>query len=143
MPITVIAGLLVHRQLDAAPAALNVERPSSVLLFALVLIAALINACGEELLWRGLVVDRLASAGLTQAQVLLVASLSFGAAHWHGLPGGWAGVLGATGLGFYLGLVRQKDGLLRAVLLHALVDVAVYGAFARSVLFLPPGAGSS
>ena len=55
-------------------------------------------------------------------------AVAFGAAHWHGVPRGVAGVLLATVYGLMLGLLRAKTrGLLAPMLAHVFADLAVLG----------------
>lgn len=86
---------------------------------------AALNAFGEESIFRGALTEGLKGAFGPRA-ALAIQAVAFGAAHWHGVPRGVAGVLLATVYGFMLGLLRRKTrGLLAPVIAHVFADLVV------------------
>ena len=89
---------------------------------------ALLNATLEELLFRGLLQDRLVALWGPGARAVVVQAVVFGICHAHGVPrGGW-GVLMAGTWALLLGTLRQKTGgLLAPVLAHIVADASIAG----------------
>jgi membrane protease YdiL (CAAX protease family) len=89
---------------------------------------ALLNATLEELLFRGLLQDRLGALWGPGARAVVVQAVVFGICHAHGVPrGGW-GVLMAGTWALMLGALRQKTGgLLAPVLAHIVADASIAG----------------
>lgn len=86
---------------------------------------ALANAVLEELLWRGLLQDRLEPLFGVGAAVALQ-GLSFGLQHWHGFPRGPTGALLAGSWGVMLGMLRRRSGgLLAPVVAHVVADAVI------------------
>jgi membrane protease YdiL (CAAX protease family) len=86
---------------------------------------AALNAFGEESIYRGALGAGLDAAFGPRAALGLQA-LSFGAAHWHGVPRGPAGVVLAAVYGLMLGLLRGRArGLLAPMLAHLVADLVV------------------
>ena len=85
----------------------------------------LLNSVAEELVWRGSLVDVLEERGFRCGAVGAVTSISFGIAHFYGVPSGAVGVLLASvfGAGMYV-LRRISGGLLTPIIGHLVVDVA-------------------
>ena len=61
--------------------------------------------------------------------------VSFGLAHWHGLPGGWAGCLltGVASAVFFW--IHRRWGIVASVLAHVVADVVIFAAVLPLVLF--------
>jgi membrane protease YdiL (CAAX protease family) len=89
---------------------------------------ALCNATLEELLFRGLLQDRLGALWGSGARTVVVQAVVFGICHAHGVPrGGW-GVLMAGTWALMLGALRLKTGgLLAPVLGHVIADASIAG----------------
>jgi uncharacterized protein len=86
---------------------------------------AVINAAGEELVWRGVFQDRLAVLVGMPAAILLQA-LSFGLQHAHGIPRGPLGVVLAGTWAVMLGMLRTRSkGLLAPLLAHVVADAVI------------------
>lgn len=87
---------------------------------------AALNAFGEESIFRGALTDGL-EAAFGPRQALAIQAVAFGAAHWHGVPRGVAGVLLATVYGLMLGLLRARTrGLLAPMLAHLFANLVVF-----------------
>jgi membrane protease YdiL (CAAX protease family) len=118
-------------RLLAAP---DVERAVSfvagVPVYVLPLVAlffALVNALTEEIAFRGVVLDALASAVGVPAALVLQA-VAFGLVHVAGVPGGAWGVPLAGIYGLLLGVLRvQTRGLAAPLVAHFLADLVLFG----------------
>lgn len=86
---------------------------------------AVVNAAFEELIWRGIFHDRLTELfGVSPA--IAIQAASFGVAHAHGVPRGFAGVALAGIWGGMLGVLRARTrGLLAPVLAHIVADATI------------------
>jgi membrane protease YdiL (CAAX protease family) len=85
----------------------------------------LVNATGEELIWRGLFQDRL-QALFGPLAAILIQGVSFGAQHVHGFPRGLVGVCLAGLWGVGLGWLRQlSGGILAPLIAHAVADTTI------------------
>jgi uncharacterized protein len=86
---------------------------------------AIVNATGEELVWRGLLQDRLQILfGPTMA--IAIQGGSFGAQHAHGFPRGIVGVTLAGIWGLMLGWLRKRSGgILAPILAHVIADATI------------------
>lgn len=98
-------------------------------LFALwiVAVAWLGAGFGEEVLWRGFLMDRLSrlpGVGGSMTVALLVQAAIFGLAHFYQ---GWGGVLITGTVGLLMGWIRLRAGgaIWAAVLAHAAVDTTM------------------
>lgn len=86
---------------------------------------ALVNAILEELVWRGVLQDRLGAVFGPGVAIALQAA-SFGLHHLHGVPRGAVGVLLAGSWAAMLGLLRRHSGgLLAPVLAHVVADATI------------------
>lgn len=86
---------------------------------------AVINAAAEELIWRGVLQDRLTVLMGAPAAIVLQA-LSFGLQHAHGIPRGPIGVLLAGSWAVMLGLLRfRAKGLLAPLVAHVVADAVI------------------
>lgn len=91
----------------------------------LIPMAALANSLVEEAVWRHAAWSELNDLfGLWGA--VLLSSLAFGIAHWHGLPGGIVGVFGAALLGLVLGMTRVAVGFTGVLAVHFAVDIGLF-----------------
>lgn len=86
---------------------------------------AVVNAAGEELIWRGVFQDRLTALVGVRAAIVLQA-LSFGLQHAHGIPRGPMGVVLAGTWAVMLGMLRSRcQGLLAPLLAHVVADAVI------------------
>lgn len=86
---------------------------------------ALVNATLEELVWRGVLQDRLGVLFGAGGAIALQAA-SFGLHHLHGVPRGAVGVLLAGTWAAMLGLLRRRSGgLLAPILAHVVADATI------------------
>lgn len=98
--------------------------PLPVLLVGAVLFA-LLNATLEELVWRGVLQERL-TAQLGPVVAVLVQAASFGVAHTYGVPRGVSGALLAGLWAILLGALRVRSGGLAApILAHVVADAVI------------------
>ena len=85
----------------------------------------IVNALGEELIWRGVIQSRL-GALVPPREAIFLQALSFGVQHAHGFPRGAVGVALAGSWAIGLGLLRKKaDGLLAPTLAHVVADATI------------------
>lgn len=132
-----VAALLAGRSLGNEHPVLALARPPTVLVAAVVVLAAVVNATAEELFWRGAAMRLLAEGGCRPRVAVVVSALSFGAAHAAGLPGGVPGAVGAFCLGGALGGLRLRPaGIVGCVAAHTAVDVAIFSLVARQIVWL-------
>lgn len=88
-------------------------------------IFAFVNAGLEELIWRGVMQDRLEAVFGPQHAIVLQA-LSFGFQHAWGVPRGVAGVLLAGVWALMLGMLRRHaGGLLAPFIAHVVADATI------------------
>lgn len=86
--------------------------------------AAAVNACAEEVIWRGDALDRLAVDQRTSLTTAVASSTSFALAHVWAVPDGVAGVLLTFGFGVLaVGLNRWSRSLLPSFCGHVAADV--------------------
>ncbi|MFT3771530.1 MAG: CPBP family intramembrane metalloprotease [Minicystis sp.] len=84
-----------------------------------------VNAALEELIWRGIIQDRLDPLFGARAAIALQAA-SFGAQHLWGVPGGVVGALLAGIWALMLGALRRHaGGLLAPFLAHVVADATI------------------
>ncbi|PCD02511.1 hypothetical protein COC42_13935 [Sphingomonas spermidinifaciens] len=82
--------------------------------------------CRGAGLWRGVLFDWLRGF-MGPVAAILVQAASFGAAHYSGVPSGWAGVGLATLYGVMLGwLSWRAEGLLAAIVAHVAADLVIF-----------------
>jgi membrane protease YdiL (CAAX protease family) len=83
---------------------------------------AAVNATLEEVIWRGVMQDRLEPLFGARAAVALQA-VSFGVQHFHGVPRGVVGVVLAGTWAAMLGVLRlHTRGLLAPIVAHVVAD---------------------
>ncbi len=86
---------------------------------------ALVNAVLEELIWRGVLQDRL-DAISSPAMSIALSSISFGVQHAHGVPRGVVGVLLAGVWAVMLAWLRKRTrGLAAPVIAHVVADATI------------------
>lgn len=86
---------------------------------------AVVNAALEELIWRGVLTDRLEAMFSPGVAVALQAA-SFGAQHAHGFPRGVAGVALAGAWAVMLGALRLRSrGLAAPLIAHVVADTTI------------------
>ncbi len=86
---------------------------------------ALVNAALEELIWRGVLTDRLETLFSSSVAVALQAA-SFGAQHAHGFPRGVSGVMLAGAWAVMLGALRLRSrGLAAPLIAHVVADTTI------------------
>jgi len=96
---------------------------------------ALINALGEEFVWRGFGTHALEQAGVHVGVASVIQAVSFGLIHIHGFPHGWIGVGLATIYGVMMGLLRWlSGGLLVPWMAHVAADLVIFAVLASLVL---------
>lgn len=97
-----------------------------VALVVVVLLFSVLNAFAEELVWRECLPLILRSTGVPWPLALAVSSVSFGMAHYYGIPSGVVGcsIAGVFGLGQSI-LVAYSGGIGAAIVAHVTVDLVV------------------
>lgn len=99
--------------------------PPIFLLPLLATSAALVNALGEELLWRGVLL-RVGRQDVNGPLMLWTQTLSFGAAHYYGIPQGMVGVLAAALYSALIFSLFRRYGFLGAVIVHLATDIVIF-----------------
>lgn len=100
--------------------------PQALLALPLLVLAAAINAAGEEFWFRSALLGRLAPV-LGSSHALWLTAVMFGLGHFYGSPSGPIGVLLAGFLGWFLGKsVLETRGLTIAVATHGVVNTIQY-----------------
>lgn len=87
--------------------------------------AALVNALGEEALWRGVLAD-VSDPVLRLGSAVGLQSLSFGLAHFHGIPNGVLGVVAAAAYSALVYGVSIRLGPRGAFVAHLLTDLVIF-----------------
>jgi hypothetical protein len=87
---------------------------------------SVINAIIEEIVWRGVLLGWLRGF-MPVGLAVVVQALSFGAAHWMGVPSGWVGVGLAGVYGLMMGsLAVVARGLLAPIAAHIIADIVIF-----------------
>lgn len=115
-----IARDAIHQMVLPLPLA----PPGPAVLALLVVAAAAVNALGEELIWRRLLPA--AGPGLRTGRTVLVQALSFGVAHWHGIPSGPWGAVCAGVYSIVVYAVWRVHGFWAALFVHAITDIVIF-----------------
>lgn len=103
-------------------------------IFVAIVPYAMLNAIFEEVVWRGALWQG-AEASFGKSGALVLTSLSFGIAHYHGFPSGVIGVGLAAIYGFMTGTVRLRTGgLFWPWLVHVFADVVIFTLVAAMVV---------
>jgi membrane protease YdiL (CAAX protease family) len=126
---------LANGRTSASPLLVHAHKPSLLILAALVLGAVLVNAAGEELLWRGVLYDK--CTGSPVWFLIAAQAVSFGLSHAHGVPSGFTGILAATIFGAAVTVLRPRIGLLATIGVHACVDTVIFTIAAHHAIFVP------
>ncbi|MCI9888646.1 CPBP family intramembrane metalloprotease [Micrococcales bacterium 31B] len=128
-----IAVPIVNWQLMQQPIQIDVARPATGWLVAAVLVFSLANSIGEELIWRGALLSE--SSYLTFPVTCLVQIVSFGVAHYYGLPGGLIGccTTGVAALVFLL--AHRRWGLSATIAVHFIADAIIFAAAIPTIIF--------
>lgn len=92
------------------------------------------NAIGEEVLWRGALLSEMRASSTP----VLYASqaISFGDAHWFGLPGGAVGASLTAAFALANTYIHRRWGLAAAITCHGVADVLIFAACLPHVLFV-------
>ncbi len=94
----------------------------------------LINATLEELVYRGILFDGIASQW-NQRITILATGLLFGIGHLQGYPPGPAGAALATAFGIAMGILRVRSGsIVLPIVAHIFADAAIYALLVRENL---------
>lgn len=94
-----------------------------------IILFALINSLFEGIIYRNTVLGTLVHV-FNKGQVLILAAIYFGIAHFYGAPGGYFGVLMASLLGWYLcRSMHETKGLLAPWIIHFFADFAIFTTF--------------
>jgi membrane protease YdiL (CAAX protease family) len=92
----------------------------------------MLNAVGEECVFRGMLLDALRTS-MSSTTAVVVQAMAFGLIHFRGFPSGWVGVALAAVYGLMLGALRLRaGGMLAPVLTHVFADLTIMG-----IIFLP------
>jgi membrane protease YdiL (CAAX protease family) len=127
----VAAGVSVLQYSDN-PIQLDIVAPPQLALWIAVVALAAANAFGEEVLWRGILADELGDIG--PAVAVLLQAISFGAAHWFGLPTGLWGAILAALFSCAMYWLSSRHGMLSSTVAHAITDVMIFAVLAPTVL---------
>lgn len=129
-----VASLVSLMQLIERPIQLDVVQPSPYVVWIGVGVAAIVNSFGEECLWRGVLTDE--SYEVKGITVLATQFVSFGIAHWYGLP---AGVYGLVLGGIYscvLYVISQRFGRMFSFVAHLITDCVLFVLVLPGVMFV-------
>lgn len=90
------------------------------------------DAVGQEIVWRGMFLHGLLATGMPSGVCNVIQAVSFGAAHWYGIPSGWSGMGLTFVFGWFMGwLVITQDGMAMALAVHWVADYFIYTSIAR------------
>jgi membrane protease YdiL (CAAX protease family) len=118
--------VVTRSRFSADPAVVHTARPNDVVIVSVVVILALVNSLGEELLWRGVLYDVGEESGLGPASLIFVQAVSFGSGHRHGIPDGLSGMLLAGFFAAALTMIRRRYGLGSSSAAHFVVDLVIF-----------------
>lgn len=110
------------------------RRPAETVLVVVVVVLALLNSVAEEILWRE-VFDRMISDSTASPYRYALQVVSFGLAHWSGIPSGPVGVLTSGAFSGLMYFVRSRVGLLGSILVHFAADLIIFWFVARFAVF--------
>jgi membrane protease YdiL (CAAX protease family) len=110
-----------------------VGRPAPPVLVLVVVVLALANALAEELLWREMLDTTLSDRSRRGRYVVQI--LTFGVGHWNGIPHAVVGVVASGAFSAVVYRVRERFGLLGAVLVHTVTDLVIFAAVARYAVY--------
>lgn len=136
--IGALAGLVVvwmdYDRLHSGELTFHLPLPPTWALYALALGIAIVNGIGEELLWRGVIGSLLAGAPLFIQ--FAVQAVTFGIAHWYGIPNGPVGVVAASLYSIVVFQVWRRHGLLASTILHIATDTVVFVVVVRHASYV-------
>lgn len=92
---------------------------------AAVALFSALNALAEEWVWRVVLFDDLQRAGWSRRWTVLLSGLSFGLAHFNGIPSGATGVVLASVFGICLGTLRLRASVLACFMGHFVADLLI------------------
>jgi membrane protease YdiL (CAAX protease family) len=105
----------------------KVPRGSPLTLLGAGVLFSVLNAIGEEVLFRGIVWNLLDKVFRHDWAINVGQAALFGVMHIHGFPRGWIGVLMAALYGLVLGEIRKHSGgLLAPIVTHAFADATIF-----------------
>jgi membrane protease YdiL (CAAX protease family) len=88
---------------------------------------ALLNATVEEVIFRGIIWEAVATLIPAPRVVLIVTAFFFGIAHFWGVPSGVVGACLAFIYGVMLGIIRMRsEGLLMVIITHIFADIVIF-----------------
>lgn len=102
----------------------------------IILFLALVNSLSEGFIFRNAILGSLRDV-LPKGQVLLVAAVFFGLAHFYGAPSGVVGVVMSGLLGWYMSRsMYETGGLIAPWIIHFLQDTVIFTTFLLLVRFI-------
>jgi membrane protease YdiL (CAAX protease family) len=125
-----VAILLDWRRIVDLGLVLPVMQPApAVALLGVVAIAA-VNSIAEELFWREVLLD-LTGGAVLRVDILVFQAVSFGLAHWNGVPSGFVGAVASGLFSILLVAARIRWGFSAAVLVHFAADLVIFSVIAQ------------
>jgi membrane protease YdiL (CAAX protease family) len=123
--VLILYYALFHPDLHSLAEELPVNTPLPLVVAGAIFAVA--NAVMEEIIFRGILQDALASqVGVTVA--VLVQAVVFGFGHMRGYPPGEVGIVLAGIYGLVLGMLREwTQGLGAAIIAHVCADATIFG----------------
>lgn len=115
------------------PIQIDTVQPSPVALWLGIVVLSLANAFGEEVLWREMLAREI--RGLRAVSAALLMFVSFGLAHWYGLPAGLIGAVLSGVCSVALFWLRSKHGPFASMLAHFVTDTVLFAGMAPALLF--------
>jgi len=110
-------------------------RPGATSLVLLVIFASVLNSIVEELIWRGLQFDLGQRLGFEANTIVVLSALSFGVAHWDGVPSGVNGALAAFLFGLLLGRLRLSSSLFAPIAVHFGADIVIFSFLTSQAIY--------
>ncbi|WP_298868373.1 type II CAAX endopeptidase family protein [uncultured Microbacterium sp.] len=133
---TVAGGIAVlpsRDQMNAHPLQFDVVEPPWWIVWSAIAFFAFANAVGEELLWRGLLLREIGRSPTWLLYALQ--AVSFGIAHWFGLPGGLLGCVLTAMASLVFLWMHRRWGLLYSIFAHFVADLIIFVSVAPFVVF--------
>lgn len=94
--------------------------------FPIIIIFALLNATGEEWLYR-VALLRSTEGAISLQYASIISATVFGVAHFRGRPGGILGILISGLLGFLLSRITiETGGIATAIIIHFIQDIIIF-----------------
>lgn len=129
----VVVVLLDHARITGGGFVFAVPPPEPWAIVAFVAAAALLNAAGEELLWR-----EVADSAYSTSSVVVrcaIQAATFGLGHWNGIPDGPLGACASAAYAVLLFLVWRRFGLVASLVTHMVTDAAIFATIAHHAVF--------